>query len=189
MTERDVLEVEALVTDRYLESLLARREQPPTGAASDPELDSGVRVAAHALEAQLVRVHPSFRFEERLAADLQAAGTRQRRGGRVGRPGAIRRIEPRLAPSARGLHPMPIRTLPGAAPAPSGTPMSRPLLIGGALTSAAISIAGAYVAWRRGHPPLDPMVRAVRAAHRAGLSRRIPARAPRLAIPRGTRTR
>jgi hypothetical protein len=46
--------------------------------------------------------------------------------------------------------------------------LARPLLIGGALTSAAISIAGAaLVAWRRGRPGRQPMVRAARAAHAA----------------------
>jgi hypothetical protein len=43
---------------------------------------------------------------------------------------------------------------------------NRPLLIGGALTSAALSIAGAaLVAWRRTRPARSPMARAVRAAH------------------------
>jgi hypothetical protein len=45
--------------------------------------------------------------------------------------------------------------------------IGRPLLIGGALTSAAISIAGAaYVAWRLNHPPASAMVRAARAVAR-----------------------
>ena len=46
---------------------------------------------------------------------------------------------------------------------------ARPLLIGGALTSAAVSLAGAViVAWRLSRPA-HPMVRAIRAAHdRAG---------------------
>ena len=46
--------------------------------------------------------------------------------------------------------------------------LPRPLLIGGALTSAAISLAGAaFVAWRLAHPgrAASPMARAVRAAH------------------------
>jgi hypothetical protein len=44
------------------------------------------------------------------------------------------------------------------------------VVIGGVLTSAAISIAGAaYVAWRRGRPPGDPKSRAVRAVARARL--------------------
>jgi hypothetical protein len=46
----------------------------------------------------------------------------------------------------------------------------RPLLIGGALTSAALSLAGAaYVAWRRTRPPSTPMARAVRAVARGRL--------------------
>jgi len=44
------------------------------------------------------------------------------------------------------------------------------LLVGGALTSAALSIAGAaYVAWRLSHPSAAPMARAVRAVTRARL--------------------
>jgi hypothetical protein len=44
----------------------------------------------------------------------------------------------------------------------------RPLIIGGALTSAALSIAGAaYVAWRLNRPPTSPMVRAARAVARS----------------------
>ena len=52
------------------------------------------------------------------------------------------------------------------------TGIGRPLLIGGALTSAALSIAGAaYVAWRLNRPPASAMVRAARAVARtrAGL--------------------
>ncbi len=42
------------------------------------------------------------------------------------------------------------------------TGIGRPLLIGGALTSAALSLAGAaYVAWRLNRPPASPMARAV----------------------------
>ena len=49
---------------------------------------------------------------------------------------------------------------------------NRPLLIGGALTSAALSIAGAaIVACRRTRPARSPMARAVRAAHAERLRR------------------
>jgi hypothetical protein len=49
--------------------------------------------------------------------------------------------------------------------------VGRPLLIGGAITSAAISLAGAaYVAWRFRHPQASPMVRAARAVARARLA-------------------
>ena len=187
MTDRDDLEVEALVTDRYLESLLASRDRRAAPDPSDPNVDPAVRTSARALEAQLARVHPSFRFEERLAGDLESAAARQRRGGRVGRLGAIRRLEPRQPAAARALQPA--TQAAAQAGTHARTQVSRPLLIGGALTSAAISIAGAYVAWRRGRPPVDPMVRAIRAAHRTGLARRLPARGPRLALPRGARSR
>jgi hypothetical protein len=63
-----------------------------------------------------------------------------------------------------------------AAADPERTGLARPLLLGGAVTSAALSLAGAaFVAWRvsRGAGD-DPMVRAVRAA-----------RAVRGALPRG----
>jgi hypothetical protein len=62
---------------------------------------------------------------------------------------------------------------PGMDPAadPDGPHLARPLLIGGALTSAALSLAGAaYVAWRRSHPPVPPMTRAVRAVAQARLT-------------------
>ena len=43
----------------------------------------------------------------------------------------------------------------------------RPLIIGGAITSAALSLAGAaYVAWRMNRPAAGPMVRAARAVAR-----------------------
>ena len=48
--------------------------------------------------------------------------------------------------------------------------IGRPLLIGGALTSAALSLAGAaYVAWRLNRPPASPMARAARAVARTRL--------------------
>jgi HAMP domain-containing protein len=52
-------------------------------------------------------------------------------------------------------------------PAGRGSAPVRPVVIGGVLTSAAISLAGvAFVAWRRTHPGLDPMTRAVRSVAR-----------------------
>ena len=56
------------------------------------------------------------------------------------------------------------------APADDRRDLPRPLLIGGALTSAALSLAGAaLVAWRLAHPsrPASPMARAARVAHAA----------------------
>ena len=135
-------ENEAFIVDRYLESLLARR--PADATDLPPEL----RATAAALTAGLPRYHPSFRFEEALAARLAAAA-----------PG----LSP--ADAASELIPFP-RVL--VTTAPDGRPVAiRPAVLGGVLTSAAISLAGAaYVAWRRSRPPTDPMARAIRAAAR-----------------------
>jgi hypothetical protein len=155
--ERDAVEVEALLTDRYLESVLARvgTDLGPADASLEPTL----RLASDRLRRDLVRVHPSFRFEERLAARLAEAAAALRMPAAVGAEGSV---------------------IPFAAPADAFDPLAfddptddrrertRPLLIGGALTSAAISLAGAaFVAWRLAHPgrAASPMARAVRAAH------------------------
>ena len=57
------------------------------------------------------------------------------------------------------------------------TPLPRrPLIVGGAITSAAISIVGvAWVAWRAGHPAAGVMTRAARTAHsRRGAATALP---------------
>lgn len=135
-------ENEAFIVDRYLESLLSRRPADAT------DLPSELRTTAAALTVGLPRYHPSFRFEEALAARLAAA-------------------TPKLgaADAASELIPFP-RIL--VTTAPDGRPIAiRPAVIGGVLTSAAISLAGAaFMAWRRSRPPVDPMTRAIRAAAR-----------------------
>ncbi len=138
MTSSRDHDVEAFVVDRYLEALLARRPADPTDVPSD------VRRAGVRLSADLPRFHPSFRFEERLAATLAAVA--------AGR-----------APEAVG-EMMPFPT--GTTPASTGT--IRPVVIGGMLTSAALSLAGAaIVAWRWTHPSRGTtMARAVRAVAR-----------------------
>ena len=96
LSGRDVLEVEALVTDRYLDSLLIEADMigrapgaTQNGARRWPwfltgllggsgprdraRLDSGVRLASERLARDLPRFHPSFRFEERLAVRLAEA--------------------------------------------------------------------------------------------------------------------
>jgi hypothetical protein len=166
--ERDEPEIEALRIDRYLESILVARERGTLAALHDPRLDAELRATAERLSSDLVRVHPSFRFEERLARRLADAG------------GAVR------LPALAGAEPSRPRPHVGTGGAPfdpadlfdparlvnDDDPFgirTRPLLIGGALTSAAISLAGAaLVAWRLSRP-VHPMVRAIRAAHgRAG---------------------
>jgi hypothetical protein len=138
-------EIEAFVVDRYLDSLLAREPRDPGDIPAD------LRVTAERLATGLPRYHPSFRFEESLAARLVAAAS-----GRTD-PGEVIPfpVAPRLVADAAILEGRPGQV--------------RPVVIGGVLTSAALSLAGAaWVAWRRGRPAApDPMRRAVRAVARA----------------------
>ena len=135
-------EIEALVVDRYLESLLSRealheRDVPADLLATARQLASGVR-----------RYHPSFRFEEDLGTRLAAMASE--RTGRL--------IEfPAVATRALAAGDERAATV-------------RPVVLGG-VTSAALAIAGAaYVAWRRGRPPAHAMTRAVRAVARTRTS-------------------
>ena len=184
--ERDV--VDALVTDRYLETLLAAGDRRAADAPADADLDPDIRGAALVLRRSMVRVHPSFRFEERLAARLagmaaqvrpaaaavasaasSAGGTVLAFPGAAGTTGAAGAGSPDgtadplldailcgdLDPSDAGAV--------ARADRPPGP--RRPLIVGGAITSAAISIAGvAWVAWRASHPAEGPMARAARTA-------------------------
>jgi hypothetical protein len=158
---RDAAEADALLTDRYLESLLAADDRRAADAPADASLDRSVRDAATRLRRNLVRVHPSFRFEERLAGRLSDVARSMRLAPAAG-GGATVAIRPRDRDlSHAGFDPL-------ADPNDNDdtAARSRPLLIGGALTSAALSIAGAaFVAWRRTRPARSPMARAVRAAH------------------------
>lgn len=176
--DRERHEVEALRTDRYLEALLAAADRHATDVPADAALDPAVRDAATRLAHELVRVHPSFRFEERLAARLAGAAQAMQ-----------------LASAAGGeTLPIPLQPLAGIDPDfdPLAHPLGedegadadertfRPLLIGGALTSAALSLAGAaFLAWRRTQAPVrrgSPMARAVRAARGARAAGRRAAR-------------
>jgi hypothetical protein len=120
-------EIEAFVVDRYLESLLARAPRDAT------DIPNELRMTADALASVLPRYHPSFRFVEALAARLAIAAA-----GRE-EPGDLLEF-----PATRTLPVVDLRA-----------GQVRPVVIGGVLTSAAISIAGAaFVAWRRGRPRL-----------------------------------
>lgn len=134
-------EIEALIVDRYLESLLARAPRDPADVPDD------VRATADRLVAALPRYHPSFRFEEDLAARLAlaAASATDRIGDLIDFPVARSR-DRGVTDDVRG--------------------QVRPVVIGGVVTSAAISLAAAWMAWRRGRPPADAMTRAVRAVAR-----------------------
>ena len=74
----DAMEVEALQTDRYLEALLAAVERRAADVPADATVDPTLRRAARRLRDELVRTHPSFRFEERLARRLADAAVRMR---------------------------------------------------------------------------------------------------------------
>jgi hypothetical protein len=146
---RDSNEIDAIRTDRYLESLRAG------SAAVAP--DPSVGLAADRLGRELIRVHPSFRFEERLArrlADVAASLRERAAAGAEGAPIPLLPfpLDPGLDPADASLDPEGRR---GAVP--------RPLIVGGAVASAALSIAGAaIVAWRLGRPPLEPLGRVIR---------------------------
>lgn len=154
---RDAVPADALLTDRYLEALLAgdRRGDAPADSALDP----AVRQASTRLRRDLVRVHPSFRFEERLAARLAEAARSMRLAAAAGAEGHAATVPFPLGDLSRAVGEEDEQT-PG---------FPRPLLIGGAITSAALSLAGAaFVAWRRTHPAArrrSPMARAIRAVH------------------------
>lgn len=149
----DPAEAEALRADRYLEALLAAAERRADDVPADPALDPALRATVRRLRDELVRVHPSFRFEERLGRRLAEAAARTRLGAGPASAGliplAIARAERvpdgALPPAAAPIAPTGV-TAPDGRPWP---PVARPLVIGGALTSAALSLAGvAYVAWR-----------------------------------------
>lgn len=164
---RELQDVDALITDRYLDSILAAHAR---GADTGPREAGGlpgrdIRLVVERLARELPRFHPSFRFEEALAAKLAEAADRMHlplAAGGEGRTSQVFRI-----PAARSSMDGDERLIPDDARPTIG----RPLLIGGALTSAALSIAGAaYVAWRIRHPQSSPMARAVRALARTRLA-------------------
>ena len=154
---RDDGEIEALITDRYLDSLLAIQPSDLDGPLGDPgsSLSAAVRAVSRRLSTDLPRFHPSFRFEERLALRLAEVAASIRlpvAAGGEGQALAIRRIPP-AAPD-----PLAVVDDGAAGDRPDG----RPLLIGGAVAASALSLAGAWLAWRR---RTSPMARAIRAAH------------------------
>jgi len=143
-------ENEAFVVDRYLDSLLAR------GPLDLTALSPALGRTAELLATDLPRYHPSFRFEEQLAARLAAAAA-----GAQERPATDGAVIPFPRPAIAD-----DVDRPGARSGPA-----RPVVIGSVLTSAALSIAGAaYVAWRRNRNPSDPMLRAVRAVARGKIA-------------------
>jgi hypothetical protein len=153
----EVGEVEALITDRYLDSLLAVQPRPDV-LLGDPASDVGaaVRHISRRLSTDLPRFHPSFRFEERLALRLAEVAASMRLPMAAGAGGGAPVVPFRRTPPPT---PDPLAVV-GDDTADPGT--GRPLLIGGAVAASALSLAGAWLAWRR---RTSPMARAIRAAH------------------------
>jgi len=154
LIRRDVGEVEALITDRYLDSLLAIRPDPGR-PLEDPGVSVGaaVRAVSRRLATDLPRFHPSFRFEERLALRLAEVAASMRLPVAAGGEGQVVPFR-----ELRPLGPDPLR----AGDEDDDRADTRPLLIGGAVAASALSLAGAWLAWRR---RTSPMARAIRAAH------------------------
>lgn len=154
---RDSHDVDALVTDRYLETLLTAHARGADAGPVSIEADPAIRRAMARLARDLPRFHPSFRFEEALADRLAEAAGRMRTPAPSG---ASRTLS--ILPDAA------VRSAPTIEPRAEA---GRPWLIGGALTSAALSLAGAaYLAWRFRRPSASPMARAVRAVARTRLA-------------------
>ena len=153
---RDGGEVEALITDRYLDSLLAVNAAGEDDLIGGPgaTLSAAVRAVSRRLATDLPRFHPSFRFEERLALRLAEVAASMRlpiAAGGEGQPVPLRSIAP--------VRPDPLGVTGDDLDAHADT---RPFLIGGAVAASALSLAGAWLAWRR---RTSPMARAIRAAH------------------------
>ena len=158
LSRRDGGEIEALITDRYLDSLLAIQPGPMLAApggpiGADDSLGAAVRAVSRRLATDLPRFHPSFRFEERLALRLAEVAAAMRLPVAAGAEGAV------VLP-IRDLQPVPPNGLRPIGEDDERDP--RPLLIGGAVAASALSLAGAWLAWRR---RTSPMARAIRAAH------------------------
>lgn len=161
---RDSQEVDALITDRYLDAILAAHARGADHGPAAASPGRAVRRAADRLATDLPRLHPSFRFEEALAARLAEAAARMGLAAAAGAEGLMVPLTRRPGPLDE-----PVRSSDGESDDPDASwqGIGRPLLIGGALTSAALSIAGAaYVAWRLNRPPSSAMVRAARAVAR-----------------------
>jgi hypothetical protein len=159
----DPAEVQALITDRYLDSLLALASARDGEPLQDPDASVGaaVRAISRRLATDLPRFHPSFRFEERLALRLAQVAAAMRLPMAAGGEGQVAAAGA-SAPSGAAITRIPLAPADPIAGADDPDRDSRPLLIGSAVAASALSLAGAWLAWRR---RTSPMARAARAAH------------------------
>ncbi len=111
----------AMVTDAYIDLLLDRRLPIEATIAHRQPLPAQMRNAIELLHAGLPRFHPSFLFEERLAARLRVGPTADSAGELISLD-----IE---APAALDRH------------------MDRRIVLGGAALASGVSMAAVY-AWR-----------------------------------------
>ncbi|HEX5240278.1 MAG TPA: hypothetical protein VFW20_04700 [Candidatus Limnocylindrales bacterium] len=174
LASRDAGEIEALVTDRYLDALLSGG---PAGGRQDPgragpALEAAIRVASQRLATDLPRFHPSFRFEERLAVRLAEAAAAMR----LPRPAGDEHEVVRLPSAPADLDPLAFGPEDEDRDAAADEPgladaLARPAVLRGAVAASALSLAGAaWYAWRH-RPAASPMARAARAARAARRSR------------------
>ena len=159
-------EVDALVTDAYLEALLAGRPvEAPDPRTPRDAVDAAIRMASARLTRDLPRFHPSFRFEERLALRLAEAAATLRLPAVAGGEADPVPIPLRAPASADPLTALRIVGEDGE-DLDDDDRLPRPLIIRGAMAASAISLAGAaWVAWRRNRTASSRMARAIRAAH------------------------
>ncbi len=125
------LEPLAIQTDIYLDWLLGGTI--PRDARDEPTAE--LRRTAEVLQRSLVRFHPSFRFEERLADRLRAEATGQPR-----QLGSVIPFQGAAPPASSDVH---------------ADGRGRGLIVGGAIASG-VSIAGALFVWRRSRTGAAP---------------------------------
>lgn len=153
--EERASDAEALVLDRYLDSLLSGDHRSASADQDGNAPGPAIRETADLVRRSFVRVHPSFGFEERLSTRLaaMAAGPDEVPGlgtlipfrpSRPKRPGPSNAERENAGAAGRQRIGDPQAT-PVVAGTARRSPAVRPLLIGGAITSAALSVAG--VAW------------------------------------------
>jgi hypothetical protein len=144
----------ALIADAYLDGLLASAAGAGRSEGPERALDPDLAEVADALASGLVRFHPSFRFEERLALRLRRVARGEEEVPARGLPDLGRvvpdlaRVVPEIGVALPGVG----REVGRAVDRVERMPV--PVLVGGAIASG-VSLAGAaIVAWRLSRRPL-----------------------------------